>query len=206
MRVRSGFGGAVLALLLLAGCAPAPAAVDDGETPAPETDPTPSASPGDETPAVREFRMPRQCTELLTAETAARFADEGRDLLGGPGGLYGEDYFVDPTPEERAGGITCVWGDEEQPATTVIVSVAPISTANRSGIVRQLIDSGLIESELDGALSYARLGDDVSSPGELHVIRSESWVSVIEAVGGEDRFAEATALVDEVTARVYVEG
>lgn len=206
MRVRSGFGGALLVLLLLAGCSPAPAAVDDDETVAPDPDPTPSATPGDDAPAVREFRMPRQCSELLTAETVGRFADEGRDLLGGPGGLYGEDYFVDPTPEERAGGITCVWGDEEAPATTVIVSVAPITTANRQGIVRQLIDSGLIESERDGALSYARIGDDVSSPGELHVIRTDSWVSVIEAVGGEDRFAEATELVDEVTSQVYSEG
>ncbi|MGV3712989.1 hypothetical protein, partial [Pseudolysinimonas sp.] len=62
----------------------------------------------------------------------------------------------------------------------------------------------LIESQIEGALSYARIGDAVSAPGELHVLRNESWISVIEGVGGEDRFQHATELVDEVTAQVYV--
>jgi hypothetical protein len=45
----------------------------------------------------------------------------------------------------------------------------------------------------------------VSAPAELHVIRAESWISVIEAVGGEERFQQATELVDEVTGQVYAE-
>ena len=45
----------------------------------------------------------------------------------------------------------------------------------------------------------------MSAPAELHVIRTTSWVSVIEAVGGEDRFDHATELADEVTKRVYVD-
>lgn len=203
MRTRTGIGTAVLALLLLVGCTPAPPA-ETGETDAPEAGPEATPTPTATTPVPREFRMPTACADIVTAETAAGFEADGLDLLGGPGGVYGERYFGDPTPEEQAGGITCVWGDEDAPATTVIVSVAPVTTSTRSRIVSSLLDSGLIETQLEGALSYARIGDEVSAPGELHVIRTESWISVIEAVGGEDRFEHATELVDEVTAQVYV--
>lgn len=202
MRMRAGLGAAVVALALLTGCAPDPAT--GGESPEPETEPTPTGVSTEAPSGVREFEMPDACVDIITAETAARFAADGLDLLGGPDGLYGEEYFAEPTPEERAGGITCVWGDEEAPATTVIVSVAPVTASNRSGIVSDLIAAGLIESQIEGAISYSRIGDEVSAPGELHVIRTDSWISVIEAVGGEDRFQHATELVDEVTAQVYV--
>jgi hypothetical protein len=203
MRTRTGLTAAAIAVLLLAGCAPAPAEVDEEQPPAAE--PTPTGTPPDETPAARMFQQPERCADLITPETAATFAADGLDLLGGPEGLYGEEYFAEPTPEEQAGGITCVWGDEDDAASTVIVSVAPLTTATRSGVVGKLIASGLIESQIDGAISYARIGDDVSSPGELHVIRTDSWISVIEALGGEARFQHATELVDEVTSQVYVE-
>jgi hypothetical protein len=203
MRTHTAVGAALVVLALLAGCTPAPA--DDDETDTPGSGSTPTSIATEAPPAVREFAMPERCTDLVTTETAAQFESDGLDLLGGPGGVYGQEYFVDPTPEERAGGITCVWGDEDAPATTVIVSVAPVSAATRSGIVSALIESGLIESQIEGAISYARIGDEVSAPGELHVIRSDSWISVVEAVGGEDRFQHATELVDEVTEQVYVE-
>lgn len=202
MRVPALLAAAAIGLVALAGCVPAPA--ESGETPPATADPTPSAS-ATPTPGAREFAMPTECADILSAETAAAFEADGLDLLGGPGGVYGEEYFVDPTPEEQAGGITCVWGDEAVPATTVIVSVAPLTTATRSGIVSKLIANGLVESQIEGALTYARIGDEVSAPAELHVIRTECWISVIEAVGGEDRFQHARELVDEVTDQVYVE-
>lgn len=200
MRVHLAVGVAV-AVVLLAGCAPQPVEGDDPLVPSSE----PTAS-GTETPepGVPEFTMPDECAEIITEETAADFAAAGLDLLGGPGGVYGEDYFGEPTPEEQAGGITCVWGDEAVPASSVIVSVAPITPSTHSGIVRALIDSGLIESQVEGTLTYARIGDEVSAPAELHAIRTESWISVIEAVGGEERFQHATELIDEVTGEVYV--
>jgi hypothetical protein len=210
MRIRNRVGPAsragvlVLGVMLLVGCTPEVDA-GEGETGAPVAEPTPTGTPT-AAPVAPVFEMPTRCADILTAETQMQWADDGMELLGGPDGKYGENYFGDPTPEERAGGITCVWGDEEVNASTVIVSVAPITTASRSGIVRALIDTGLVESQVDGGLTYARIGDDVSAPAELHVIRSESWISVIEAVGGEVRFQQATELVDEVTGRVYVEG
>lgn len=203
MRKHVAVGAVALVVALLAGCTPAPE--DDDEAPVAQPEPT-ATSVATEAPAgVREFEMPRECVDIVTAETAAGFAADGLELLGGPDGVYGENYFGDPTPEERAGGITCVWGDEDAPATTVIVSVAPVTASSRSGIVSALIASGLIESQIEGAISYARIGDEVSAPGELHVIRTDSWISVLEAVGGEDRFQHATELVDEVTSQVYVE-
>ncbi len=202
MRIRNGVVGLGITLVFLTGCAPAPA---EGDDPTPTTEPTPSATATTD-PGTPEFEMPAECAEILTPETAAAYVADGLDLLGGPGGVYGEDYFMDPTPEEKAGGITCVWGDEAVPASTVIVSVAPITTSTRSGIVSALIASGLVESQVNGTLTYARIGDDVSAPAELHVIRNESWISVIEAVGGEDRFQHARGLVDEVTEQVYAAG
>ncbi len=98
-----------------------------------------------------------------------------------------------------------MWGDEDVLASTVVISVAPVTTATRSGIVGDLIAQGLIESQIDGALTYAQIGDETSTQAILNVIRSDSWISVIEAVGGEDRFQRATELVDEVTGLVYVE-
>ncbi|WP_395640090.1 hypothetical protein [Pseudolysinimonas sp.] len=204
MRIGYGVVIAAIGIALLAGCTPE-APENDGGTGQPAADPTPTGTAETTTPDAPVFAMPELCADILTASTQSAFDAAGRDLLGGPDGRYGEDYFEDPTPEERAGGITCVWGDEDETATTVIVSVAPITASNRSGIVKALIDNGLVESQVEGGLTYARIGDDVSAPAELHVIRTESWISVVEAVGGEERFQQATELVDEVTAQVYAE-
>jgi hypothetical protein len=205
MRVHSGFGlaAAAVVVLLLAGCVPAPASGDD--SPSPDPDATPSETASSPATSVPVFEQPENCVDIITPETAAQFEADGLDLLGGPGGKYGGDYFEDDTAEEEAGGITCVWGDEAVLASTVVVSVAPVTTATRSGIVSDLIAQGLIESQVDGAITYGQIGDETSTQGILNVIRSDSWISVIEALGGEERFQRATELVDEVTELVYVE-
>ena len=205
MRVHPGFGITVVAaaVLLLVGCVPAPAS--SGESPSPDPDPTPTGSASGPSTSVPVFEQPEDCVDIITPERAAAFAADGLELLGGPGGTYGGEYFTEDTAEERAGGITCVWGDEDVLASTVVISVAPLTTATRSGIVSRLIEQGLIESQIEGALTYAQIGDETSTQGILNVIRSDSWISVIEAVGGEDRFQRATELVDEVTELVYVE-
>jgi hypothetical protein len=200
--MRIGIAVVALGTALLSGCAPTPSDAGDGSpSPGAGETATPSATTPPQAPV---FEMPTRCTGLLAPSTESAFEADGRDLLGGPDGVYGENYFEEPTPEERAGGITCVWGDEEVPASTVIVSVAPITSATRAGIVSTLIANGLVESTVEGGLTYARIGDEVSAPAELRVIRNDSWISVIEAIGGETRFQEAGELVDEVTKRVYV--
>src|SRR5688572_28949313 len=95
MRVPALLAAAAITLAL-AGCVPEPA--ESGETPPATAGPTPSGTTTP-TPEAREFAMPSECTDILSAETAAAFEADGLDLLGGPGGVYGEEYFVDPTPE-----------------------------------------------------------------------------------------------------------
>jgi len=206
MRVRSGFGVGVVtavAVTLLAGCVPSTASGDG--TPSAEPSSTPSATSTSPSTSVPVFEQPDDCVDILTPETQAAFEADGLDLLGGPGGTYGGEYFPEETAEEEAGGITCVWGDEDVLATTVVISVAPVTTATRTGIVSDLIARGLIESQIEGALTYAQIGDETSTQATLNVIRPDSWISVIEAVGGEDRFQRATELVDEDTSLVYVD-
>ena len=102
--------------------------------------------------------MPSECSGILPPERIASFEAQGLILLGGPGGLYGEDYLLDPTPEEAAGGITCIWGDELIPESTVTVSVAPLSPQTRSGVVEELISQGLNETQARGC-------DQLQPPG-----------------------------------------
>ena len=191
---------AALGILLLAGCAPS------GPGGAPTEGPSESASPSptpSEQPIELVFTLPTDCAAILSIERQAAFAAEGRELLGGPGGRYGEEYFLEPTPEENAGGISCVWGDESDPQSTIIISVAPVNAGNRAGIVGDLIAQGLNEVLLDDALTYGQIGDEASAPAILNVLRDESWISVIDALGGDAGFDRATELVDEVAAEVY---
>lgn len=201
MRMRGLVATAGVVLALLAGCSPAPPADDGDDDPAPpQSGPSSTPTPAPTAPAAVRFRMPDACDELITAATAAEFEATGLALLGGPG----SPYFADPTPEERVGGVTCVWGDESDPSSTLIVSVAPLTPAARPGVESDLAAQGLNQSAVDGAVTYAQIGDEVSAPGVLNVLRAESWISVIAAVGGEERFERSTELVDEITAQVYV--
>ncbi|MEO5535221.1 MAG: hypothetical protein ABIR17_08835 [Pseudolysinimonas sp.] len=190
---------AVVTVGALTGCVPA---VADKPTATPTVEQTPAATPTP-TPEARAFVMPTRCVDIVSPATLARFTSDGLALLGGPGGKYGGDYFADDTPEERVGGITCVWGDEQRPESTFTISVAPVTTATRSGIVSDLLSQGLVEDQIEGALTYAQIGDEVSSPSVFNVIRSDSWISVLQARGGEDLFQTSTELVDEVTSIVY---
>ena len=195
-------GTAAVTIALLSGCA-----AGGGTTPEISQGPTdnsPEPEPS-ETPTQEPFAMPSECAGILPEVRIASFEAQGLVLLGGPGGLYGDDYLLDPTPEEAAGGITCIWGDELVPESTVTVSVAPLSPDTRSGIVEELIEQGLNETPLADAISYSRLGDEVSSPAIVNVLRKNSWISVIEALGGEAFLEEALTISDEVAAHVHAD-
>jgi hypothetical protein len=146
--------------------------------------------------------MPADCLSILPQSRQDAFAAQNLTLLGGPGGQFPQ-YYADPTPEERAGGISCIWGDEAVPESTITVSVAPLSTSTRSHVVDDLISQGLNEAVLDDGISYAQLGDEISAPAILNIVRDDSWVSIIEALGGEAFFDEAVELASEVADQVY---
>ncbi|MGV8884162.1 MAG: hypothetical protein ACOH1T_01055 [Microbacteriaceae bacterium] len=188
-------------ILLLAGCAgeaPADTAPTPEITAGPTADPSPS-----EDPAV--FTLPTTCDALLSEERAADFATQRLALLGGPGGKYGTDYLADPTPEESAGGITCIWGFDDTDFASVTISVAPLSQADRAGVVTGLLDQGLNEKVDGSTTSYIQQGDANSQPAIINVLRADSWISVIETVGGEEFYAEAVMLAEDVYGQAYAE-
>jgi len=189
---------ALTAVLLLAGCA-AETPVD--ETPV-ETPAAPSAAP-EPTEEPEVFTLPTDCTTMLSADRVADFETQGLALLGGPGGKYGTDYLADPTPEESAGGMTCIWGFDDTDFASVTISVAPLTPADRAGVVTSLIEQGLNETVEGNTTTYVQQGDANSQPAIINVLRFDSWISVIETVGGEEFYAEAAMLADDVRDQVY---
>jgi hypothetical protein len=189
---------AVLVLSACAGGTGTPSATDAA------TD-TPSATPTETQAATGTvFTMPADCNSMLPQSRVDSFAAQNIILLGGPGGKY-PNYYTNKTPEEQAGGISCVWGNSDETVTesTIEISVAPLSSSTSPGVVQSLLDQGLNEAQIDGGISYAQIGDETSAPAVLNVIRDDSWISVLEALGGEAFFDEATQIAAEVDAAVY---
>jgi len=190
--------GLVLAAAL-AGCAQsAPIATPQASsTPSASPTPTPEAAP-------TVFRQPALCAEALPAELIADLeVDRGLVLLGGPEGRYGLDYSLDPTPEERAGGITCIWGFGDTEVSSVTVSVAPITAESRAPIVAQLVYQGLNESVAGDANVYWQEGDTEEQPAIVNVVRPESWISVIQTIGGRAAYDEAVEIANDAHETVY---
>lgn len=191
---------AVLLLALLTGCSsqsPPPSAPTQSATPTPTA--TAPVEPVDEF-----FTMPTACLDILPAERLAALDADGLVLLGGPDGEYGDDYLLDPSPEQEAGGITCIWGPPDTEVSSVAISVAPLSATSRPAIVSDLsVSQGLNETSGDSATYYWQLGDTDQQPAILNVLTADSWISVIMTIGGTDNYATAERLAAEVHERVH---
>lgn len=194
---------AVVALVLgLAACAPA---VESEE---PVAEPTASATPEPvETPTEepdpeqqpRVFTMPTDCTEILPPERVTALTEQDLALLGGPGSLYGDEYFFNATPEQLAGGISCVWAQEGVDLSSLLISAAPLSTSTRGQIITDLSAQGLNEVILeDGSLTYGVVGDEAAAGAQFNLLTDDAWISVINAFGGDVFFDEAVVLANEV--------
>jgi len=198
-------GGLIAAgvVVALAGCADAGTPSSDPTPNATRTStPTPTGAPA---PVPLVFTVPDDCESALPESRLAEFATSGLTLLGGPGGKYGEQYLADPTPEESIGGITCIWGDNATDASSITVSIAPLGTS-RATVVQNLLDQGLNQA-IEGDLTlYAVQGDEVRAPAILNVLRSDSWISVIQTVGGAAAFDEAITVSDEAALIAYAPG
>lgn len=195
-------GTAVLVLVGgLAACAPEAEPIAEPETPEPTPTAVQTTEPEPE-PAV--FTMPTDCTTILPESRLEAFAEQNLQLLGGPGGVYGDEYFFDPTPEQLAGGISCVFAEDGVDLSSLLISVAPVSTANRAQIINDLTAQGLNEATTaDGAVTYSQQGDEGVVPAIYNVITQESWISVISTFGGEVFYNEAVTLATEVAGEVY---
>ena len=191
---------ATLLGVLLAGCA---------QQGAPQTAPSSGASiepsPSETAaPVVEVFTLPTACADILPASRLEQFEAAGDVLLGGPGGVYGTEYLLEPSPEEDAGGITCIWGPPDTEVSSVTVSVAPLTNDNRAAIVNDLsVTQGLNETAGEGITYYWKLGDREDHPAILNALAADSWISIIETVGGLDSYAQAEKIAAEVHELVY---
>jgi hypothetical protein len=191
---------ATLLGVLLAGCTQQQAP-DAGPSSNPSVQPSASetAAAGDEA-----FTLPTACVDILPASRLAEFEAAGDVLLGGPGGIYGDEYLLDPSPEQRAGGITCIWGSPETEISSVTVSVAPLADDTREAIVTDLsVTQGLNESVGETVTYYWKLGDRDDHPAILNALAPDSWISIIYTVGGIDSYTQAEKIAAEVHELVY---
>ncbi|GAB3606968.1 hypothetical protein GCM10027413_23770 [Conyzicola nivalis] len=190
---------AIALVAVLAGCT-----ADEAPQAAPtaETTETPTAEPT-AAPSNFTFTMPTDCASILPESRVDEFAAEGIVLLGGPGGRYGNDYLVDATPEEQAGGISCIWGFSDTEVSSFTISVAPLSGATRPAVVASFAEQGLNEETTDDAVAYGVQGDRTLDPAIMNVLRGESWISVIATIGGLDSYTRAVEISGEVYEHVY---
>lgn len=191
-------------ILLVSACGTEPGRVAaPTETAAPSATPAPTPTPA---PGPADYEQPDDCLDILPPDRLDAFAEDDLALLGGPGGKYGDDYLLEPSPEELAGGITCIWGNENNDIGALSISVAPLAPATRPGVIADLTNQGLNQQTEGKVSSFGQFGDEDEEPAILNVIRADSWISVISTPGGEDSYDAAIVLSNEVAATVYRSG
>ena len=191
----------VALLVVLAGCSaeePPVAAPTASATQAPEPTPTPDA-------VKLAFTMPTDCNAMVPQSRIDAFTAEGIILLGGPGGKYA-DYLSDATPEEQAGGISCIWGFADSEVSSFTISVAPLTPATRPDVVASFGEQGLNEQIVGDGVAYGVQGDRTLDPAIMNVLRGESWISVIATIGGTDSYNQSVEIAQEVHDSVYSAG
>ncbi|TAL45009.1 MAG: hypothetical protein EPN91_03335 [Salinibacterium sp.] len=186
-----------IAVLALTACA-APQTVEPSETPTADASPSPTP-----TAVPMVYEQPTDCEQLLPQSRRDSFTAEHLVLLGGPGGKFGNDYLADETPEEQAGGLTCIWGDNASNNSAFTVSAAPLTAENRSPIIDTLIAQGLNAGTAGNTNTFGEQGDTTEAPAILNVLRSDSWISVISTKGGLAKSEECQAIADDVAKAVY---
>jgi hypothetical protein len=194
--------GSVVLLLALAGCSAAePAPTTTPDAPAPVV--TPTSTP---TPEPRVFTQPDSCNAIFPQSRVDSWDAEGIVLLGGPDGKYGNAYLNDKTPEERAGGISCIWGYEDSEVSSYTVSVAPLTQETRADIVESFTQQGLNEATDASGTVFSVQGDTTLNPAVFNRLLGQGWISVLATIGGPEAYAESLAIADEVTNLVYTAG
>lgn len=201
MRIASLLAIGVVGSVLLAGCS-ATASPSPAPTGSLTSAPTPSATP---TAVALHFAMPTECASILPQSRLDTFASQALVLLGGPGGKFGTKYLSDSTPEESAGGITCIWGDDATSTSSITVSVAPLGS-NRASVVADLLNQGLNEGTIGNSNTFFQQGDTSHAPAILNVVHPDSWISIITTIGGPGQAQTAVTIADEVASILYVTG
>ncbi|RZS59198.1 hypothetical protein EV141_0416 [Microcella putealis] len=195
-------------LLTLAACAPEQPAPTEPVA-EPSSEPTPSPEPSETTPEPSPepelvFTMPADCTVILPADRVGTLEAQGLTLLGGPGSLYGDEYFGDQTPEQLIGGMSCVWGQEGVDLSTILFSVAPLNAVSRESTINELVAQGYVPFEReDSSLAFGVLGEEGIGPAIYNLITDDAWFSVLNSLGGQTGFDESVLFTEEMRGVAY---
>lgn len=191
----------------LGACADQPAEAPEPiaePTTAPEPEHTTEPEPEPEPEPELVFTMPSDCTEILPAARVASLEAQNLQLLGGPGSIYGDEFFFDETPEQLVGGISCVWGQEGVDLSTILLSVAPLNAATRAQTIDDLIAQGYIAYDRDeSSLAYGLIGDAGGPPAIYNLITNDAWFSMLNSLGGQAGFDESILLTAELRGVAY---
>ncbi|MFN3708150.1 hypothetical protein [Microcella sp.] len=191
----------------LSACADQPAAEPEPTvepTAAPEPEPITEPEPEPEPEPELVFTMPTDCTQILPADRVASLEAQNLQLLGGPGSIYGDEFFFDETPEQLVGGISCVWGQEGVDLSTILLSVAPLNAATRAQTIEDLIAQGYISYDRDdSSLAFGLIGDAGGPPAIYNLITNDAWFSMLNSLGGQTGFDEAILLTEELRGVAY---
>lgn len=195
-------------LLTLAACAPEQPAPTEPVA-EPSSEPTPSPEPSETSPEPSPepelvFTMPADCTVILPADRVGTLEAQGLTLLGGPGSLYGDEYFGDQTPEQLIGGMSCVWGQEGVDLSTILFSVAPLNAVSRESTINDLVAQGYVPFEReDSSLAFGVLGEEGIGPAIYNLITDDAWFSVLNSLGGQTGFDESVLFTEEMRGIAY---
>jgi hypothetical protein len=184
-------------LVTLVGCSAGPNLELGSEDDQAEESVTPST---DVTAIV--FSQPSSCTEILPASAISTLAADGIELTQGPGSPSTEPIFVEgQTPEELAGGISCLFSipDDEESGVYILLSVAPVDPALRPTIINDLLGQNLnVGQTPDGALTYWRWGDEIIVTALHNSLYEDSWYSALIQPGGRTAYDQGVSLVSQM--------
>lgn len=184
-----------LLLMSVAGCAEAAELSLETDTSVVEEPP-----PASEAPVALVFSPPTSCVNLLPEVFVAELAADGIELVRGPGSPSTEPIYTDgQTPEELAGGLSCLFGlpNDEESGLSILLSAAPIDPAIRPKVIENLVTQKLnVGQTSDGTgLTYWIWGDEAIVSALHNELFQDAWYSALIQPGGRPAYDQGVALV-----------
>ena len=184
-----------LLLMSVAGCAEAAELSLETDTSVVEEPP-----PAPEAPVALVFSPPTSCVNLLPEVFVAELAADGIELVRGPGSPSTEPIYTDgQTPEELAGGLSCLFGlpNDEESGLSILLSAAPIDPTIRPKVIENLVTQKLnVGQTSDGTgLTYWIWGDSETVSALHNELFQDAWYSALLQPGGRPAYDQGVALV-----------
>ncbi len=156
--------------------------------------------PAPEAPVALVFSPPASCVNLLPEGFVKELAADGIELVKGPGSPSTEPIYTDgQTPEELAGGLSCLFGlpNDEESGLSILLSAAPIDPAIRPKVIEDLVTQNLnVGQTIDGrGLTYWIWGDNETVSALHNELFQDAWYSALIQPGGRPAYDQGVALV-----------